>query len=95
VHSVVSVAEPAREIARQAQKHRAALVVMGRALRDTFLGSTSERDLKQSQILVLGTHGRTGVAHALLGTVAGDVFRDAPCDILVVPPRKDRAQRGN
>jgi nucleotide-binding universal stress UspA family protein len=38
-----------------------------------------------SDLLVLGTHGYSGVAHALLGTVAGDVLREVACDVLVVP----------
>ena len=39
-----------------------------------------------TDLLILGTHGYSGVAHALLGTVAGDVLRDVGCDVLVVPP---------
>ncbi len=35
-------------------------------------------------LLVIGTHGRTGVAHALLGSVAHDMLRNPPCDILAV-----------
>jgi len=38
-------------------------------------------------LLVLGTHGRTGVAHALLGSVAEWVMRNAPCDVAVQRPR--------
>ena len=34
-------------------------------------------------LLVLGTHGRTGVAHATLGSVAIDFLKDPPCDVLV------------
>lgn len=37
-------------------------------------------------LLVLGTHGYSGAAFVLLGTVAGDVLRAAKCDVLVVPP---------
>ena len=44
----------------------------------------------RADLLVLGTHGRSGVAQAFLGTVAGDVLRDVPCDVLVVPPRRGR-----
>ena len=37
----------------------------------------------QADLLVLGTHGRTGVAHAVLGSVAEDLLTEAPCDVLV------------
>jgi nucleotide-binding universal stress UspA family protein len=40
----------------------------------------------ETDLLVLGTHAHTGVAYMLLGTVAGDVLRRVPCDVLVVPP---------
>ena len=36
-------------------------------------------------VVVLGTHAYSGVAHVLLGTVAGDVLREVACDVLVVP----------
>jgi nucleotide-binding universal stress UspA family protein len=42
-----------------------------------------------TDLLVLGTRGRAGVAHAFLGTVAGDVLRSVACDVLVVPPRRE------
>lgn len=35
-------------------------------------------------LLVVGTHGRTGVAHALLGSIAEDLLRVPPCDVLAV-----------
>jgi len=37
----------------------------------------------RADLLVLGTHGRTGVAHAVLGSVAEDLLAEAPCDVLV------------
>jgi len=36
------------------------------------------------ELFVLGTHGRTGVARALLGSVAEDFLTDPPCDVLAV-----------
>jgi nucleotide-binding universal stress UspA family protein len=43
-------------------------------------------------LIVLGTHGRTGVAHAVLGSVAERVVRRAPCPVLTVrAPAKPRA----
>ena len=35
-------------------------------------------------LLVVGTHGRTGVAHALLGSIAENMLRAPPCDVLAV-----------
>ena len=32
----------------------------------------------------MGTHGRSGVAHALMGNVAEKVVRTAPCPVLTV-----------
>ncbi|MFN7972619.1 MAG: universal stress protein [Acidobacteriota bacterium] len=37
-------------------------------------------------MIVVGTHGRTGFSHALLGSVAEKVARTAPCPVLTVPP---------
>ena len=35
-------------------------------------------------LIVMGTHGRTGVAHLLLGSVAERLVRTAPCPVLTV-----------
>jgi len=35
-------------------------------------------------LIVLGTHGRSGLAHVLLGSVAEKVVRKAPCPVLSV-----------
>jgi nucleotide-binding universal stress UspA family protein len=35
-------------------------------------------------LIVMGTHGRTGIVHALLGSVAEKVVRKAPCPVLTV-----------
>lgn len=35
-------------------------------------------------LIVLGTHGRTGLAHVLLGSVAEKIVRKAPCPVLTV-----------
>jgi universal stress protein A len=35
-------------------------------------------------LLVLGTHGRTGLSHVIMGSVAEKVVRRAPCPVLTV-----------
>ena len=41
---------------------------------------------KQADVIVMGTHGRTGLAHMLLGGVTEEVVRTAPCPVLTIRP---------
>ncbi len=38
-------------------------------------------------LIVVGTHGRTGLGTLLLGSVAEDILRHVPCPVLTVGPR--------
>ena len=42
-------------------------------------------------LIVMATHGRTGLPHVLLGSVAEKVVRHAPCPVLTVRQRERRA----
>ncbi len=37
-----------------------------------------------ADLIIMGTHGRTGMSHLLLGSVAEKVVRKAPCPVLTV-----------
>jgi nucleotide-binding universal stress UspA family protein len=44
-------------------------------------------------LIVTGTHGRTGLARALLGSVALQLIQSSPCSVLVVPRGRGRSVR--
>ena len=48
---------------------------------------------RQIDLIAMGTHGRGGVKQLLLGSVAENVVRGAPCPVLTVrdPPESGRA----
>jgi len=37
-------------------------------------------------LIVIGTHGRSGLMHLLMGSVAENIVRKAPCPVLTVKP---------
>jgi nucleotide-binding universal stress UspA family protein len=39
---------------------------------------------RHADLIVTSTHGRTGLAHLFMGSVAERVVRHAPCSVLVV-----------
>lgn len=47
-------------------------------------------DKQNTDLVVMGTHGRKGVSRALLGSAAEEVFRKASCPVLTVGPHVSR-----
>lgn len=45
---------------------------------------------EQTDVIVIGTHGRTGLQRLLVGSVAARVIGTAPCPVLTVRPRSAR-----
>jgi len=60
-----------------------AAVAMGHPA-DTIVRVAQARSV---DLIVMGTHGRTGLQHMLLGSVAEKVVRLAPCPVLTVKPQ--------
>ncbi len=47
-----------------------------------------EVEKENPDLIVMGTHGRIGFSHALLGSVAERVLRRAECPVLTIHPKK-------
>ena len=95
--SVVASARMLQELADQAAKHlgdwRGEAQRMGAPTVDTVtsIGEPASEIVgwareHAADLLVLGTHGRTGLEHALMGSVAERVVRRARCPVLTVHP---------
>jgi nucleotide-binding universal stress UspA family protein len=46
---------------------------------------------READLIVMGTHGRSGFERLMLGSVAESVLRKTPCPVLTVPNRVDSA----
>jgi nucleotide-binding universal stress UspA family protein len=95
--SVVASARMMQELADQAAKHlaewRREAEALGAAPVEavTAAGEPASEILGHAarhgiDLLVLGTHGRSGLEHALLGSVTERVVRKARCHVLTVHP---------
>jgi universal stress protein A len=47
-----------------------------------------------ADLIVLGTHGRSGLTRLLFGSTAEGVMRHAPCPVVVVPPASRAGDAG-
>jgi nucleotide-binding universal stress UspA family protein len=76
LEALEGVAARARRPAVEVQ----ALLRQGRAWNE--INSSAEET--RADLIVMGTHGRHGVARALLGSVAEKIVRTAPCPVITV-----------
>ncbi len=95
--SVVASPRMMQELADQAQRHleewraTADKIVGGRVTIEKAIGEPAAEIVAFAKdrgvdLLVLGTHGRTGLEHALMGSIAERVVRRAHCPVLTVRP---------
>jgi nucleotide-binding universal stress UspA family protein len=98
--SFVASSKMMDELSTQAQKHLEEWKALAEGLgvkhveMGTAIGEPAHEILEfaraqHADLLVIGTHGRTGLQHALMGSVAERVVRRAECPVLTVrPPAK-------
>jgi nucleotide-binding universal stress UspA family protein len=77
------------------QEHFAYLLPLVEVSEKVEVGSPAANILQlaereRSDLIVMSTHGRTGVAHMLMGSVTEEVVRNAVCPVFSVHPPKQR-----
>ncbi len=97
--SVVASPRMMQELADQAQRHLqewrvdaerivgAARVTAEKAIGEPAAEILSFARARGADLIVVGTHGRTGIEHALMGSIAERVVRRAHCPVLTVRPQ--------
>ncbi len=75
-----ALADAHARLAERARGATATDVVLG----DCAMAIVEYAASSGSDLIVIGTHGRTGVAHLLLGSVTERVVQTAPCPVLTV-----------
>jgi nucleotide-binding universal stress UspA family protein len=97
--SVMASPKMMQELAEQAQRHleewrtdaerlvQAPRVSVEKAIGEPAAEIVSYAKESGVDLLVLGTHGRTGIEHALMGSIAERVVRRAHCPVLTVRPQ--------
>lgn len=89
LHVVPPVTDPALPAEQLARAGRS--LADGLRIETVLLSGWAGRNIvdyareKRVDLIVVGTHGRTGITHAILGSVAETVVRLAPCLVLTVP----------
>ena len=53
-------------------------------------GIIQQAELWGAGVIVIGTHGRTGFNHLLMGSVAENVARKSTCPVLIIPNKDDK-----
>jgi universal stress protein A len=76
-----------QELVEKAQAEGLAVrsrIVVGKPWEKIVEAAAGER----ADLIVIGTHGRTGLTHGALGSTAERVVQRAPCPVLVVRPQQ-------
>jgi len=92
MYDVRGLQEAARKNAQRQMRELVRAVKFGRVKFETVLASRSplldicafaqDHDV---DLIITSTHGLTGLKHVLIGSIAEQVVRHAPCSVLVVP----------
>lgn len=80
-------AELEREVERRRLENPGAELAFRVVLGVPFKEICRLAEVENYQLIVIGTHGRTGLAHLLIGSTAERVVQHASCPVLSVKPQ--------
>ncbi len=80
--------EAGQQLERHAEQARARGIEVEAVVREGYPATVIVDEIENLNIdlVVIGTHGRTGLKHLLLGSIAERVVQHAPCPVLTVKP---------
>ncbi|TDJ15983.1 MAG: universal stress protein [Deltaproteobacteria bacterium] len=78
--------EAEQQLATHSQQIRKHEVEVETLVREGYPATVivEEAERQRADLIVIGTHGHTGLKHLLLGSIAERVVRTAPCPVLTV-----------
>jgi nucleotide-binding universal stress UspA family protein len=90
--ATLTLLEELRKAASREMEKMAARANLRGAAREVVEGSPSQSicdyaSRAEADLIIVSTHGRSGLRHALIGSVAERIVRYAECPVLVVPAR--------
>jgi nucleotide-binding universal stress UspA family protein len=85
LRSLRDVADGIRDFSGKVEAH----VVEGAGIADMIRESAEKLG---ADLIVMGTHGRTGWAHVFLGSVTERTLRSAPCPVLTIRSPEEEAE---
>lgn len=80
--------EAEQQLGLHAERVRAGGIEVEAQVREGYPATVivEEAESRGADLIVLGTHGHTGIKHLLLGSIAERVVQHAPCPVLTVKP---------
>jgi nucleotide-binding universal stress UspA family protein len=73
--------------ARRSRVNARPLLLLGAAAHEAIARAAAK---ERADVIVIGTHGRSGLERVLVGSVAARIIGTAPCPVLTVRPRRRR-----
>lgn len=93
---VVAEREAEREMSRFAESRLFAGLRHQKLIRRGFIGDVIKgvAQVNAVDLIVLATHGRTGMKHLVMGSVAEKIFRSAACPVMTIGPHVPAGRSG-